>query len=163
MQFHLREIKKFLEFLKWHVTPMLKCEYQRVKNKFKKAFESNFMSVTIRLTFSDLHDEDVITLTTSKFDRLVEVYKEKKGMTIKMSKTQLANNMKIGGILPALAGLIPFLTGTIFTCIRSWAFIRTSEHGSTKTNWKWVLSEEGKSCVSDRHWWSRFVSWTNKR
>ena len=36
-------------------------------------------------------------------------------MTIKMSKTQLAYNMKIeGGFLPALARLNPFLTGTIF-------------------------------------------------
>ena len=32
-----------------------------------------------------------------------------------MPKTQLAHNMKIEGrFLPALAGLIPFLTGTIF-------------------------------------------------
>ena len=31
-----------------------------------------------------------------------------------MSKTQLAHNMKIEGeFLPALAGLIPFLTGTV--------------------------------------------------
>ena len=31
-----------------------------------------------------------------------------------MSKTQLAYNMKIeGGFLPALAGLIPFLTGIV--------------------------------------------------
>ena len=36
-------------------------------------------------------------------------------MTIRMSKTQLAHNMKIeGGFLPALAGLIPFLTGTVY-------------------------------------------------
>ena len=34
-------------------------------------------------------------------------------MTIRMSKTQLVHNMKIeGGFLPALARLIPFLTGT---------------------------------------------------
>ena len=41
-------------------------------------------------------------------------YKEKKGMTIRMSKTQLAHNIKIeGGFLSALVGLIPFLTGTV--------------------------------------------------
>ena len=40
-------------------------------------------------------------------------------MTIKMSKTQLAYNMKIeGGFLPALAGLIPFLTGTVLPALR---------------------------------------------
>ena len=36
-----------------------------------------------------------------------------------MSKTQLAHNMKIeGGFLPALAGLIPFLTGTVLPALR---------------------------------------------
>ena len=63
-----------------------KMEYQRVKkDKLKKAFESNCQSITIRLTFSDLHGEDVIALTNSQLDRLVKAYEEKKGMTIRMS------------------------------------------------------------------------------
>ena len=120
------------------------------KDKLKKAFKSNFKSIKICLTFSDLHGEDVIALTNSQFDRLVEAYEEKKGMTIKMSKSQLAYNMKIeGGFLPALAGLIPFLTGTVFPALGVGGLIRTGEHGSTKTNWKWVVSQEGKWCVSD--------------
>ena len=74
------------------------------KDKIKKAFESNSESITIRFKFSDLHGEDVIAVTNSQLDRLVEVYEEKTGMTIKMSKTQLAHNMKIeGGFLPVLA------------------------------------------------------------
>ena len=60
-----------------------------------------------------LHGEDVIALTQSQVDRLVEAYDENKGFTIRMSKTKLAQNAKIGGFLPALAGLIPFLTGTV--------------------------------------------------
>ena len=67
------------------------------KEKFKKAFESNSKSITIRFKFSDMHGEDVIALTKSQVDRLVEAYEEKKGMTIRMSKTQLAHNMKIEG------------------------------------------------------------------
>ena len=44
----------------------------------------------------------------------MEAYDKKKGMTIRMSKTQLAHNMKIeGGFLRALAGLIPFQTGPV--------------------------------------------------
>ena len=54
------------------------------KEKLKKVFESNCKSITIRLTFSDLHGEDVIALTNSQLDRLVEAYEEKKGMTIRM-------------------------------------------------------------------------------
>ena len=46
----------------------------------------------------------------------MEAYEEKKVMTIRMSKTQLAHNMKIeGGFLPALAGLIPFLARTVLS------------------------------------------------
>ena len=70
---------------------------QGQKDKIKKAFESNSKSTTIRFKFSDLYDEDVIALTKSHVDRLVEAYEEKKGMTIRMSKTQLAHNMKIEG------------------------------------------------------------------
>ena len=87
------------------------------KDKLKKAFESNCNSVIIHLTFSHLHGEDVISLTNSQLDRLVKAYEEKKGMTIKMSKTQLAHNMKIEGFLPALAGLIPFLIGTVLLAL----------------------------------------------
>ena len=65
------------------------------KDKLKKSFESNCESITIRFKFSELHGEDIIALTKSQLDRLVEAYEEKKGMTIRMSKTQLAHNMKI--------------------------------------------------------------------
>ena len=86
------------------------------KDKLKKAFESNCECITIRLTFSELHREDVIALTNSQLDRLVKAYDEKNGMTIRMSKTQLAYNMKIEEG-PALAGLIPFLTGTVLPAL----------------------------------------------
>ena len=113
------------------------------KDKLKKAFESNYESITIRLTFSDLHGEDVIDLSNSQLDRLVKAYEERKGMTIRMSKTQLAHNMKIEGcFLPVLAGLIPFLTGTVLPAlgVGALSFIRTGELGSTKTNWKRIVS-----------------------
>ena len=65
------------------------------KDKLKKAFESNGESITIRLMFSYLRGEDVTAITNSQLDRLVEADEEKKGMTIKKSKTRLAYNMKI--------------------------------------------------------------------
>ena len=51
-------------------------------NKLKKAFESNCESIAIRLTFSNLHGEDVIAITNSQLDRLEKAYEEKKGITI---------------------------------------------------------------------------------
>ena len=66
-----------------------------------------------------MYGEDVIALTKSQVDRLVEEYEEKIGMTIRIQKAQLAHNMKIeGGFLPALAGLISFLIGTVLPALR---------------------------------------------
>ena len=48
----------------------------------------------------------------------MEAYKERNGLKIRMSKTQLAHNVKIeGGFLPVLTGLIPFLTGTVLPAL----------------------------------------------
>ena len=118
MRFHLREILKkncFLEFFEMtHYTNIKMRISEGQKDKIKKAFESNSKSITIRFKCSDLYGEDVVALTKSQVDRLAEAYEEKKGLTIRMSKAQLAHNAKIeGGFLPALAGLIPFLTGTV--------------------------------------------------
>ena len=88
------------------------------KDKIKKAIESNSKFITIRFGLTDLYGEDVIALTKSQVDRLVKAYEEKKGMTIRMKKTQLAHNEKIeGGFLRALIGLIPFLTGTVLPAL----------------------------------------------
>ena len=67
---------------------MLKCKYEKVKRQahLTKAFETNCKSITIRLTFSDLHGEVVIALTKSQLDRLVKAYEEKKGMTKECNK-----------------------------------------------------------------------------
>ena len=114
------------------------------KGKIKKAFESNSKSITIRFKFLDLHGEEVIALSNSQVDRLVEVYEEKKGMTIRMSKTQLAQNMKIeGGFFTGVSCIDSIPNWNCFASFRGWSFIRIGEHGSTKTNWKWVVSKEG--------------------
>ena len=54
------------------------------KDKIKKAIESISKFITIRLGYTDLYGEDVIALTKSQVDRLVKVYEEKKGITIRM-------------------------------------------------------------------------------
>ena len=114
--------------------------------KDKKAFEFNSKSITIRFKFSDLHGEDVIALTNSQVDRLVEAYEEKKGMTIRMSKTQLAHKKKIEeGFLPALAGLIPFLTVTVLPALAVGLYQDWRVSGYKK----WVVSKQRKWCVSD--------------
>ena len=70
----------------------IKCEYQTVK--IKQAFESYSKYITIGFKCSDLYGEDVVALTNSQLDRLAKAYEEKKGITITMSKTQLAHNIE---------------------------------------------------------------------
>ena len=120
MRIHLREIKKiYLEFLKMtHYTNIKMRISEGQRDKIKKVFESNGKYITICFAFSVLYGEDGIALTKSQVDRLVEAYEEKKGMTIRMSKTQSVHNMKIEcGFLSALAGLIPFQTGTVLPAL----------------------------------------------
>ena len=66
-------------------------------DEIKKAFESNSKYITIHFGLTDLYGEDVIVLTKSQVDRLVEAYEERKGLKIRMSKTPLAHNAKIEG------------------------------------------------------------------
>ena len=72
-------------------------------------------------------------------------------MTIRMSKTQLAHNMKMeGGFLPALAELIPFQTGTVLPALGVGALSGLVSTGIQKLIGN-GLYQVGKWCVSDRN------------
>ena len=87
-----------------------------------------------------------ITVTKPQLDRLVEAYEEKKGLTIRMSKTQLAHNMKIeGGFLPALSGLISFLTGTVLPTLGVGALSGLASTGVQKLIGNGVYLKKGGS------------------
>jgi len=91
------------------------------KEKLKKALASE-SQLSLRLSHDDLDGNDVIAVTQSQFNRLKKAHEAGKGVTIKMSKTQVAHNMKVeGGILPLLASLasqaIPFITGTVLPAL----------------------------------------------
>ena len=76
----------------------------------------------------------------SQLGRLMKTFEANKGMQIKISRRQLAYNMKIeGGFLPMLAGLIPFLTGTILRALRVGPISWTGRHRCSKTNRKWIV------------------------
>ena len=57
------------------------------KESLKKAFDSKFDSVAIRLNFEDLDGEDVIAVTKSQCTKMAKAYECNKGLTIKMTKT----------------------------------------------------------------------------
>ena len=54
------------------------------KDKIKKEFETNSKYITIRFKCSDLYGEDVVALTKSQVDRLVEACEENRGLTKRM-------------------------------------------------------------------------------
>ena len=81
----------------------------------KKAFESNCESIIIRLTFTDLHGEDIIAITKSQLDRLMKAYESNKGIIIKISKTQLAYNMKRRNIFTNVGWIDPILNRNCLT------------------------------------------------
>ena len=118
------------------------------KDKIKKAIESNTKFITIRFEYTGLYGEDVIALTKSQVDRLVKTYEEKKGITIRMSKTLLAHNSKIaGGFLPALAGLISFLTETVLPDLGVGALSGLASSGVQKLIGNGLYLKKGEVCV----------------
>ena len=76
----------------------------------------------------------------------MEAYEEKKGLTIRMSKTQLAHNAKIeGGYLLASAGLIPFLIGTVLPALGVESLSGLASTGVQKLigNWLYLMKGSG--------------------
>jgi len=91
------------------------------KQKVKKALAAG-TQLFLRLSREDLVGNDVIAVTQSQLNRLKKAHEAGKGVTIIMSKSQVAHNMKIqGGFLPLLGGLasqaLPFLTGTVLPAL----------------------------------------------
>ena len=75
------------------------------KKKLRKALEAG-CELSLRLLHSDLVGNNTIALTHSQLNRLQKAYESWKGITIRMTKRQVAHNKKIeGGFLSLLAGL----------------------------------------------------------
>jgi len=91
------------------------------KQKIKNALAAG-TQLSLRLSHEDLVGNDVIAVTRSQLNRLKKAHESDKGVTIKMSKSEVAHSMKVqGGFLPLLAGLasqaLPFLTGTVLPAL----------------------------------------------
>ena len=93
--------------------------------------------VSIRLTYEDLNGGDVLALTNSQVNKITNAYEGGKGVTIKMSKTQLVHNMKVeGGFLGLLARLavrsLPMLTKTVLPALGVGALTGLASSGVQK-------------------------------
>lgn len=107
------------------------------KQKLRNALQSGSNCIIIRLAYEDLDGEDIIALTKAQVSKLIEAYQRKKGLTIKMTKTQLMHNMKIeGGFLPILAGLastvLPVIAKTVIPALATGAISSLANTGVSK-------------------------------
>ncbi len=100
--------------------------YVNVKVKISEGQKQKLQSalqeggpVSIRICYDG---EDVLALTKSQVTKIAKAYRGGKGITIKMSKSQLAHNMKVeGGFLGMLASLaaraLPMLAKTVLPAL----------------------------------------------
>ena len=91
------------------------------KEQLNKAIAAG-KHLSLHLSHADLVGNDIIGVTQSQISRLKKAHETGKGVIIKMSKTQVAPNMKIeGGFLSLLAGLasqsIPFIAKTVLPAL----------------------------------------------
>src|SRR5678815_578203 len=96
------------------------------KDKIKRALEAGCDGVSIKLSHDDLRGEHVLAITHAQVNKMMKAYENGKGLTIKMSKTQLIHNAKveggfIGAILPFLATAGKFLLSSVLPGIATGA------------------------------------------
>ena len=92
------------------------------KEKLQHAIKANCSDVSICLGHEDLHGNDIIAVTNSQAKKITNAYKNGKGITIRMSSSQLKHKRKIeGGFLGLLAGLaaraLPMIAKTVLPAL----------------------------------------------
>ena len=107
--------------------------------------------VSIRLGHDDLNGEDVLALTNSQVNKIAKAYEGGKGITIKMSKSQLAHNKKVeGGFLGMLASLaaraLPMLAKTVLPALGVGALTGLASSGVQKVMGQGLYLKKG-GCV----------------
>ena len=75
------------------------------RDKIGKAIHDK-TGVSIKLSHSDLTGDHALAITHKQAERIAAAYSNGQGIILRMSKTQLMHNTKIGGFISAL---LPFL------------------------------------------------------
>ena len=107
------------------------------KDKIKRALEAGCDGVSIKLSYDDLSGEYVLALTQAQINKMTKAYENGKGVTIKMSKTQLVHNAKveggfIGAILPFLATAGKFLLSKVLPGLATGALAGVGSAAASK-------------------------------
>ena len=107
------------------------------KEKLQHAIKASCSAVSIRLGHEDLKGNDIIAITRSQAKKLAKAHENGKGITIRMSSSQLKYNKKIeGGFLGLLAGLatraLPMIVKTVLLALGVGAFSGLASSGVQK-------------------------------
>ena len=107
------------------------------KDKIKRALDAGTDGVSIKLSHDDLEGEHVLALTQAQINKMTKAYQNGKGVTIKMSKTQIAHNAKveggfIGAILPFLATAGKFLVSSLLPSLATGAMAGIGSTAASK-------------------------------
>ena len=157
MRFHIRKVKKNLHQYKMNRYES-ETRYVKVKVNISEGQKQKLQSalqvggpVSIRLGHEDLNGEDVLALTNSQVNKITKAYEGGKGITIKMSKSQLAHNKKVeGGFLGMLASLaaraLPMLAKTVLPALGVGALTGLASSGVQKVMGQGLYLKKG-GCV----------------
>ena len=104
------------------------------KDKLQHTTKAGCPEVSIRLGHEDLQGNDILAVTNSQAKKLAKANENGKGITIRMSSSQLKHNKKIeGGFLGLLAGLaaraLPVLAKTVLLALGVGALSRLASTG----------------------------------
>ena len=109
------------------------------KEKLQHAIKASCSAVSIRLGREDLKGNDILAVASSQAKKLSKARENGKGITIRMSSSQLKHNKKIeGGFLGLLAGLaakvLPMLAKTVLPALGVGALSGLASSGVQKSN-----------------------------
>ena len=105
---------------------------ERQKQLLQNALQDN-KPIGIRLSYDDLNGDDVLALTKSQVDKIKKAYENGKGVTIKLSKQQLAHNMKVeGGFLATLLPLLATAAKAVLPALATGALSGLANSGVKK-------------------------------
>ena len=132
---------------------MLKLIYRKSKRKsFNTLLKAGCPEVSIRLGHEDLQGNDSLAVTGSQAKKLAKAHKNGKGITIRMSSSQLEHDTKIeGGFLGLLAGLatraLPMVAKTVLPALGVGALSGLASSGVQKATGSGLYFKKG-GCVS---------------
>ena len=122
------------------------------KEKLQRAIKAACPAVSIRLSHEDLQGNDILAVNSSQVKKLAKAHENGKGITIRMSSSQLKHNTKIeGGFLGLLAGLaaraLPMVARTVLPALAVGALSGAASSGVQKAMGSGLyLKEGGRVC-----------------